>query len=430
MRRLDKDEENSMKALVLAFCSLASVALAQNIYVDQNAQAGGNGSSSAPFKTIGPAVTYANSLTGTPTIRVAPGRYEVDATLNLQKTVTFRGSNVTITDSQGLSTGAVQTGTEARIVGTVALGSNPLLVVGKDGQVIPSLEIRELTFEAGPGNGDIMDLKRVQNFMVRDSIFRGSMTLPAPTAAPGISTFASSGEIRDNYMTSLLAGGFLSAGYPASPATVMFRDNRIVGNRNGVLLIGTSDGIPEAGNQLNATVRDNDISGNVSSTASTAIRIMVKGNEALGDTGLFNGQVTAMVRDNRLVGNTIGIALDAGFPYRVVPPANTACDIRQFGGTLDITFTDNQLSGSTRFGSLISFTREQARLGQTPQSQWQYLHNATYVISDSQHSLAGADLDFPALDPIAGGPCIADLTHELLSNTLIINGVSQTNSAP
>ena len=64
------------------------------------------------------------------------------------------------------------------------------------------------------------------------------------------------------------------------------------------------------------------------------------------------------------MGNTVGIAVDSGFTFRLVPPdANNICDTRTFTGTLDLTFRDNAVSGSTGYPGVISFTRLQTTLG-------------------------------------------------------------------
>ena len=52
---------------------------------------------------------------------------------------------------------------------------------------------------------------------------------------------------------------------------------------------------------------------------------------------------------------------------------------------------------------------------------WQYLHGATFSISDRDGTLADALIDHPAADPFVG-PCPGDATREPLGNTLIYNG--------
>jgi len=418
------------KTVVLLF-SLASIAGAQELYVDINAQPGGNGSHNAPFNSIETAVAYANGLPGIPNIRVAPGHYPVSATLLVQKTMIIQGSNRMNIDAQGFPTGADPL-TESRIVGTAALGANTLVEIGNNGNLIPLLQILNLSFEAGPGGGDIMNLTSAQGFVIRDCVFVGSSALPAPTNSNGIRTYASSGEISGSYMTGVGAGAIARGGSPASPAIVAFHDNRSVGNKNGgVLLAGTSDGVLASGNELYATVWNNDLSSSVATPVSFGIRIFVKGDEDPVNAQLTSGHITAVIWNNQLVGNSVGASIDSGFTYRLVPPiANMVCDNRTFTGTLDLTFLNNTVAGSTNLPGVISFTRQQTTLGQpnSPQSSWQYLHNAVYSVIDPQHLFAGAKVDNPVDDPFVGGPCAADVVHEALNNSLTINGVRQSHT--
>ncbi|AMO23696.1 hypothetical protein GCM10027034_37060 [Ramlibacter solisilvae] len=415
--------------LTVAF-GLASIAFAQKVFVDINAPPGGDGSNQAPFNSIETAVAYANGLSETPTIEVAAGRYPVSATLVIQKGMILRGSNRMLTDSDGFPTGA-DPQTESRIVGTAALGANRLVSIGaNNGQTISPIDIRQLTFEAGPGMGDIMHLTGVQDFTIRSSVFVGSTTLPQPTRGIGVLTNASSGELGGNFVRGLTAGVIVRGGSAASPANVTFHDNRSVGHGNGgVFLSGTSDGTLYSGNQLNATVRNNDLSGSAFSAQGFGLRITVKSqDDPIHD--IDNGHVTADVRDNRIVGNFTGIALDAGFTFRLIPPDDNVCDPRSFTGTLDLTFRDNAVSGSTGFPTVISFTRLQTTLGipTAPLSRCQYLHGATYSIDDRGGVFAGAKFDHPATDPFIG-PCAADLTNEPLNNVLTINGIPQSTTS-
>ena len=58
--------------------------------------------------------------------------------------------------------------------------------------------------------------------------------------------------------------------------------------------------------------------------------------------------------------------------------------------------------------------------------QWQYLHAATFVISDRDRTLADARIDHPASDPFLG-PCPGDAAHEPMQNALIYNSVALPN---
>jgi hypothetical protein len=54
-------------------------------------------------------------------------------------------------------------------------------------------------------------------------------------------------------------------------------------------------------------------------------------------------------------------------------------------------------------------------------TQWQYLHDAAFTITDAQGTLANAWIDHPAADPFVG-PCPGDGVHESLGNVLGYNG--------
>ena len=428
-----------MHKLLLVF-SITLAMHAQTIHVDAQGPANGNGSAQSPFNSLPAAVAYANTLEGSPAIHVAPGRYELTDTLRIEKGLTLQGSNELEIDEQGWPTGnLVDPAKETRIVGGPAL-IGVLISAGKAGEVIEGVKLRGLTFQSGPRNGNVLDFARVQDFEVRDSILTGFTTLPA-MAGSGINTFASSGTIRGTYTTRLLGAAFIGAGYAGSPAEVVFRGNRAVGNRVGIFLVGTSDGITEPGDQLYAVVRDNDLSYNYEQRPSAGIRVIVKGTEHIsgpgyGSTGLSTGNVHATIRNNRLVGNKIGIVIDGAFVTRQqpAPPANV-CDTRTFSGLLDLSFRENTLSDSTFKPALISFTQLQTTLSvlegnPPPYAQFQFLHITTFTIDDPDHVLAGAYIDHPATDPFVGGTCSLDTIHEELHNTLRINGSLVDNTAP
>src|SRR5262249_2907437 len=183
-----------------------------------------------------------------------------------------------------------------------------------------------------------------------------------------------------NYIAGVGCGACIRGGYPDSPASIEFTGNRSVHNRNiGLLLGGASYGIPEHGDRLDVIVIGNDLSENTS----IGLRIFILRKDP-PDTQ-SSGAVHALIRGNRLVGNQIGISLDAGFPYRQVrvpPPSGPlVCDTRVYTGTLDVTLIGNTLSGSLLTPALISFTRFQATLNSALLPFWQYLHNATYIIN-------------------------------------------------
>ena len=133
-------------------------------------------------------------------------------------------------------------------------------------------------------------------------------------------------------------------------------------NIGGVLLNGASINIPELGDQLNATVRDNDLSGNTSSAQAFGLRVFILRRDHRGTWGLAierqcqgsgAGQPTPRKPNRPLV--------DAGFPYRRV---GSVCDSRVYSGTVDLTLAGNTLAGSTQTPALVTFTR--SSLGAEP----------------------------------------------------------------
>jgi hypothetical protein len=121
--------------------------------------------------------------------------------------------------------------------------------------VIQGVEIRNFTFDSGPARGDDITFNRTQGYSLYDNAFRG-------LAANGIFSVASSGKIVGNYISVDVTGAAVAAGYPASPSTVEFVGNRLVGNIAGLVLIGSTSRVPETGDQLDVLVRNNDLSEN------------------------------------------------------------------------------------------------------------------------------------------------------------------------
>jgi hypothetical protein len=306
----------------------------------------------------------------------------------------------------------MQAGTEARIEATAGLGADTLMSIGKDDQVLYNVIIGNVTMQARGGR--LMDVVRTQNLILRNNVFTGTAGTPP---VPGVSTWATSGVIRANYFTTLLGAAFLAAGYPQSPANVVFQQNRVTGNRNGIQLVGTSDGIPQAGTQLIATVQNNDLSSNGGNPGSAALRLMVKGTEALGSANVSSGNIIAIVQSNQISNNAIGVAMDAGFPYRTT--AAGTCDPRDLTGSLQVTFSGNTMSGNAQ-PPVISFTRLQTTLGvpAAPPSAWQYLRGATFALVDSNRQFTGAQIDHRASDPWTGA-----CGDGALNNRLTINGI-------
>lgn len=86
-----------------------------------------------------------------------------------------------------------------------------------------------------------------------------------------------------------------------------------------------------------------------------------------------------------------------------------------------LQFFSNTVSGSLLTPSLVTFMRGQVSLGVNPQSQYQWLHNASFTITDPHGALAGGWIHHLETDPILGS-CPNDQTNELLGNVLTYNG--------
>jgi hypothetical protein len=387
-------------ALAIVMAALATsvhAAAVATIHVDDDAAPGGDGSARFPYNNLTDAFSAAKASVGPVIIEAAPGLYSVDHSLVIDHSMELRGSSGLVKGADGWPTGEVVGGSETRIVGTALLGTDPLVAVGRpDGLAVSGVTIRGFVFEATTTSVEVF-LTRVQDYSIQNNVFR------AP-AMFGMHSVASSGVVEGNYFSGVGTGAIFSGGYPASPSNVVFQRNRAVKNAlGGVLLNGASIGIPELGDQIHAIVQGNDLS------------------SAPGDSQ-SEGNVHASIVSNRIVGNTMGFAIDAGFPHRTTPASGgLTCDPRVFSGSIDLTLGGNTVAGSSLTPALVTFTRNTAALNPATLSQWQYLHGATFTISDPDHAFAGALIDHPEADPFLG-PCPGDKGHETLGNILRYNG--------
>jgi hypothetical protein len=392
-------------------------------YVDANAAPGGNGSLQQPFQGISDALARSHLNHGHTLIRVRPGTYSVSNTLILEDdSVSLLGSDLLETDSGGLPTGIVMPGTETVLTPALSLGSMPLIAIGQpSGSVVRNVTIQGFTLT--PQSGNAIDLLRAQEFTVAGNIIKG------PQSNFGINAQASSGVIAGNYVEKFTCGTCATAGYEGSPAVVQIIGNRIVQNRNAALILTGSTvldvpgvpSIPEPGDQMHAIVRNNDLSMNSSSTVGFGIRVFMIRREF--PDAQSSGDVQALIQDNRIDRNYIGISIDAGFPFRQIGTgAAKVCDTRVYGGRFHLNLLGNQITNSLRSPGVISFTRLSATLNPAQRPQWQYLHNADFTIVDPQEELAGSIVDNPALDPFVDNFCAADKTQEALGNSLRYNG--------
>lgn len=419
---------------LLAGCQTEAIndltrALVTNVHVDDDAPPGGDGSLANPFDNLPDAVDHAGGLGGDIRILIEPGEYALTQTLAIDFPVILQGTNVMGDDPDGWPSGLVAPGTETVILSTPTLGPNTLIKVGSEtGPVISGLvAFRDLTFDLGPNFANALHIVKAQDFDVRRNLFRGD------DANIGVFPVASSGVIADNHMT-VGAGISVNAGTPGSPANVEVSGNRAVENGfGGLLLNGSGFDLPETNaDQLDVVVTDNDLSNNDAPTDDNTrfgIRVfLIRRDPGRPGDDQDTGNVTALIEDNRIVGNGLGITIDAGFPFRNFGSTPKRCDERVYHGSFDLELTGNDVSGNLRAPALITFTRSSTALNPGELSAWQYLHHATYTISDPDDSLDGFLLDHPANDPFVGPVCPADITPELLLNQLVYNGVTVPNN--
>lgn len=414
---------HSRRMVSLAFVFGLSIALAPArsvgahnhivIFVDAGAAPGGDGSARFPYRDLKDAVAAADATPDSVLIEVRPGDYVLTEPLLIDRSLDLHGSTETIEGDDGWPTGDAAAGTEARIVAANPVGTQGLFVVGRgDASVMSDVSIRGFVFQGATNGVDVL-LRRVQNYELTGNIFR------AP-AFVGMQSVASSGQAAQNYFSGVSTGAILNGGYPESPSSVVFLGNRSVRNLlGGLVLNGASIDIPELGDELNAVVRGNDLSDNTTNPSNSfGLRLFIlrRDRGAPGDSQ-SSAHIQALVQDNRISGDLIGISIDAGFPYRSV---GNVCDPRVFSGSVEVRFAGNTVVGSLLAPALVTFTRNTAALKPETLPLWQYLHAATFVIDDADGALENAWIDHPESDPVLG-PCPGDATHESLGNVLIYN---------
>ena len=322
------------------------------IYVNRGAEPGGDGSWNFPYRSLPPALQKARATAGAVTVHLAPGRYVVNSTLVINRSLILRGSSELVNDPDGLPTGEVLPGTETLIVASAGLGAEPLISVGRaDGVVISRVTIRNLVLTHADSLATQLTLRRVQDYRVSNNVFRTGGRI-------GLESIASSGEVIGNHFSLLETGAFFAAGYPESPSNVLFQGNRSVDNgQAGVLLDGASVFIPEHGDQLVADVLDNDLARNF---VAAHLFIIFREPGLPGDTQ-ETGNIHALLKGNIIRDTAAGVIIEAGYPYRELEGG--ACDPRNYSGSVDLSVEDNTLIGNLWGNLWVTLTRWQDKPG-------------------------------------------------------------------
>jgi hypothetical protein len=354
-------------------------------------------------------------------IHVAAGLYAETLPLTLDvPNLRLQGATSLNIDGDGLPTSFVGS-TETRIVAQPPLTeTQTILLLGPTSKKLTGtgVTIQGLVLDAGnkskAGGRDII-IDRVSGFMIRDNVLTGSAML-------GVDGRASSGTIEGNLITGVGCGICIGAGNRQSPAFYTFQKNRSVGNAQGGLLVGGSDYdgvlypqlLPVAPgtsfDSVTAVIKENDLSDNNKDTSfSFGIRLMAFIPNTPATQSESN--ITVFATDNRITNNTVGITIDAGFPWR--------SDARLWTTSLSATFAGNTISFSKLTPALISFTRNEAAEFPKKELQfWKYLQDSTITITDPTADLSGYWFDHPATDPIDG---------RILNNSLTVNGSTIPN---
>jgi hypothetical protein len=429
------------------------LAQAADLYVDANAAAGGDGSTTSPYALITDAVGRARQLrssaaipaTERVAIHVAAGNYvgTFNATalasnpnqealpiiLNVPN-LTLAGATVMDHDSRGLPTGPGN-GPQSKLKSSDLTDSDhqALIVVGRtsDGNAGDGVTVSGFIFgENNEGLGIVVD--RVFDFALLDNAFIHTFI--------AIITRLSSGVVDGNYFLGNSGiGPGIGGGSINHPAKVTLSRNRSTKTYNSgadirgepslraldlgantltlepLQLLFDRNSPQDAANipdTLDVLVSNNDFSGN---GTSGLVCFAYAFNPLFGYTTADPSQPKTSVIQATVVGNTFngngayGFLAEAGGSLRSNPRALTR--------TLAGTFTQNTLQGNGRAGTLFDFIAADVSLGAASIQSFKYLQNSSYQLTDLDGELAGFDYDNPATDPVSG---------TVLNNTLSVNG--------
>ena len=325
---------------------------------------------------------------------MAPGDYPVDTTLVVDRSLELRGSSVSVKDADGWPTGEVAAGTETRVYSTNSALLQLLLVGRGDGGALSNVSIRGFVFEGTP-TGISMLLTRVQDYRVATTFPRTSEARHAISGLFGPrhgQPLQRRGAGR-RHLHRWLSGITIERRRHREPLSAQRPRRHVVERRQ--------HRIPELGDQLDAAVRDNDLSGKrlaPQQGSDCGLFILRRG------PGCTRGRpsaasIKAVVKDNRLVGNRIGV-----FDRRWVSLPTRGHRVRQSrvlgrhrpGACRQLA--DGKLA-HTGSGDVHSTASGAEHLDV---ASWQYLHGATFTISDRDGTLAEAWIDHPASDPVLG----------------------------
>lgn len=319
-------------------------------------------------------------------IHVGAGRYveTLPLILDVPKLRLEGGTSLT-TDGKGLPTGFVDS-TQTRLTAKPPLaGLQTILLIGPTSSDLTGIgvTVQGLVLDAGNGgfalNGIDISVDRVTGFSIQGNVLTGSAFI-------AVEARASSGVIGGNFIAGVGCGSCLSAGNQNAPASYSFLGNRSVKNAYvGVLVDGSSsDGVYDPAllpvapgttfDSVTAVISGNDLSqNNQDPKSSSGIRLFAIHPSI--PTAQRAGNLTASVTNNTITNNSIGVSIDAGFPFRA--------DQRLWTASFSTTFSGNTIAGSKTTQALITFTRNTTAIfPQELKKNFKYLQDSTVTISD------------------------------------------------
>ena len=379
------------------------------IYVSATASQNGDGSITAPLRTVEDAIALARSRPIPSVIQILPGRYSIHGSLTGPDdriivdvpNLTIQGSNQMVFSNDGFPSG-VQAKTETLLFADPPLTGNQAIIkvaaanvtiknLSLDGRTSPSELASHSPLLLG---GDAAVFVLAQNATVESNIMTGAFL--------GLD-FSGSGTIQGNLFTKNMGAG--CAVGPAAvpgPPNVNIRGNRSDGNFLAALALNGNNVNPGFASLLVVDVDGNDLTGGTASGFGSGIRIFPIGP---GPDPAPLGAVTARIHNNHIHGNFFSVVVDGGFPFRASP--------NSWSGQLDLAFDGNQVADNAN-GPLISFTRFTAFLDPSQLSAFKYLESSSFTIKYSDDSFDGVVVDDPAVDPISG---------DVLGNSLVVQNI-------
>lgn len=443
--------------ILTAFTFLLTVfggqARGDSIFVDAGTNPGGDGSATAPYRTINEAIAQAREIRQRKphskiNVHVSAGVYSeaFPIYLNISK-LSLSGSTQLIEDHAGLpqdcGPGApalpapcVEAGTETLITPLTPLQSGQsLFIVGltrdRADPRLTDVSIKGFVFDGRAvdvrTSGIAVFVDRVDDFLIAHNVSRGTM----------ISTFTrlSSGKILGQFVYGSNDAFIVGAGSDIHPATVVLKHNRVTQNNQGSLALGVApvkamatdpnlsplqtifdpalhpDQVPD---KLKIELIENDFSRNA--TFGFRFESYVSGNLFYDttDNQSMTANTTAIIRDNSFTSNgEYGLTVEGAFATRSNP--------RGFTATFTGWFHDNDLSGNGRAGIFAGFmlngvvTRNPGLINTN-----KYVRDSRFSIAADEATLSsGLDYDNPLLDPFNH---VTPLDNQLQVNEELFTG--------